>query len=87
MIKRILFLKFVSWAVLSPVFALAPTQNVRITGEPHFSYSLRRWELRTSLRTGLIGPRRGCCASSRLSPPTLAENAMLGQPLHWRVRE
>lgn len=25
MIKRILLLKFVSWVVLSPVFALAPT--------------------------------------------------------------
>ena len=36
MIKRILLLKFVSWFVLSPVFALAPIQPVRISGEPVF---------------------------------------------------
>jgi hypothetical protein len=66
MIKRILLLKFVSWVVLSPVFALAPIQPVRISGEPHFSDHLRKWDLRTALPTGLIGPRRACCASSRV---------------------
>jgi hypothetical protein len=43
MIKRILLLKFVSWVVLAPVLALAPTQHVRIDGAPHFSYPLRKW--------------------------------------------
>jgi hypothetical protein len=57
MIKRILLLKFVSWVVLSPVFALAPIQPVRISGLPHFSDPLREWELRTPLPTGLIESR------------------------------
>jgi hypothetical protein len=43
MIRRILLLKFVSWVVLSPVLALAPT--LRFSGVPHPSYPLRTWRL------------------------------------------
>ena len=43
MIRRILLLKFVSWVVLSPVLALAPT--LRFSGVPHPSYPLRTCRL------------------------------------------
>ena len=39
MIRRILLLKFVSWVVLSPVLALAPT--LRFSGVPHPSHPCR----------------------------------------------
>ena len=43
MISRILLLKFVSWVVLSPVLALAPT--LRFSGVPHPSHPLRTCRL------------------------------------------
>jgi hypothetical protein len=43
MIRRILLLKFVSWVVLSPVLALAPT--LRFSGMPHPSHPLRTCRL------------------------------------------
>jgi hypothetical protein len=87
MIRRILLLKFVSWVVLSPVLALAPTLHIRFSGVPHPSHPLRTWELGTPQATGLVGFRMGCYALSSLSPPTLAENARMGQPLRWRGGE
>ena len=52
MIRRILLLKFVSWVVLSPVLALAPTlrfsgvpPTLRFSGVPHPSHPLRTGRL------------------------------------------
>jgi hypothetical protein len=40
MIRRVLLLKFVSWCVLAPVLALAPTQPRRFVSEPRFVQNL-----------------------------------------------
>jgi hypothetical protein len=86
MIKRVLLLKFVSWVVLSPVFALAPIQNVRLKATPIFQTLCESGSFELHYRRASSG-LGGCCASSRLSLLTLAENAKLGQPLRWRGRE
>ena len=57
MIRRMLLLKFVSWVVLSPVLALAPT--LRFSGVPHPSHPLRtcRLGLHVGAQDGVdVGP-------------------------------
>jgi len=78
MIRRILLLKFVSWCVLAPVLALAPTQHLRFGEMPHLSHPLRKWALRSPHPTGLIGSRRGFYA--------LSHHAHMQRTQRWRGR-
>ena len=78
MIRRMLLLKFVSWCVLAPVLALAPTQHVRFSKLPHLSHPLRKWALRRPHPTSLIGSRRRFYA--------LSHHAHVQKTQRWRGR-